>query len=63
MQTSLKVIANWVKPDAEARLVEEPGAEKLHAGVCEGKRSNPLSYLDSEKCRRERTSCALIKTI
>jgi hypothetical protein len=46
MQTSLKVIANWVKPDAEARLVEEPSAEKLHAGGCEGKRSNPLPYLD-----------------
>jgi hypothetical protein len=35
-QTSLKKIADRVMPDAEARLTEEPGARKPHAGVCEG---------------------------
>ncbi|NLG89920.1 MAG: hypothetical protein GX494_12070 [Clostridiaceae bacterium] len=48
MPPSLRVTANEVTLGAEARLVEEPGAGKPHAGGCEGKRSNPPSYLEDE---------------
>ena len=41
LPTSLQAIANKAKSsiiglDAEARILEEPGAVILHAGICEG---------------------------
>jgi hypothetical protein len=33
MQTSLEEIVTLAMPDAETRPAEEPGAEKLHAGI------------------------------
>jgi hypothetical protein len=38
MQTSLRAITTSVKLDAhaDASITEEPGAGKLHAGICAG---------------------------
>jgi hypothetical protein len=39
--------------DAEARISEEPGAGKLHAGICAGPVRYWRSYRDGSDTRRE----------